>query len=119
MSRRWQTIKNHILGKRFDLSVVFTGNPLMKRLNTTYRGKSETTNVLSFPLSDNSGEVFINKVFAKKDAKRLSVEFDDYMDYLFIHCLLHLKGYKHSKEMELAERENMKKFKINIIWQET
>lgn len=96
MKRKWKKIKNEVLGKEYDLSIVFAGNALMKKLNKTYRKKPEAANVLSFPLSRKEGEIFINKKLAKQK---------DYIDYLFIHSLLHLKGFKHGKKMEKEEKK--------------
>lgn len=92
MRKKWQKIKNSVLGKGYDLSAVFASNDLMKKLNETYRKKKGATNVLSFSLSPTLGEIFINKKAVNPD-------------YLFIHSLLHLKGSKHGKRMEKEEKK--------------
>lgn len=105
MKAKWKKIKDCVLGKKFDLSVVFATNGLMKKLNEKYRKKTGAANILSFPLSKTAGEIFINKKF--KDKK--------YADYLFTHSLLHLKGFKHGKAMENEEAKLIKKFNINLF----
>ena len=95
----WLKLKNEILGEKYDLSVFFLGNAKMKELNFTYRKKDYPANVLSFPLSENEGEILINKTYRERD----------YADYLFIHSLLHLKGLKHGKKMNKKEAEIMQK----------
>ncbi len=100
MDARWQRIKNRILGKSFNLSVVFADDNLLRKLNRKYRGKDKSTAVLSFRLTEKDGEIFINKKFAKKRA---------YFDYLFIHSLLHLKGFRHGKKMEKEEEKLINK----------
>lgn len=92
MRRKWEKIKNKVLGKKFDLSVVLADRAMMKKLNETYRKKKGATDVLSFPLSKTMGEIFISKKAAQKD-------------YLFIHSLLHLKGLRHGKIMEKEEKK--------------
>lgn len=99
MDTRWQKIKNKVLGKSFNLSVVLTDDNLLKKLNRKYRGKNKSTSVLSFRLSKKDGEIFINKKFAKQKG---------YFDYLFIHSLLHLKGFRHGKKMEEEEKKLIK-----------
>lgn len=99
MDTRWQKIKNKVLGKSFNLSVVLTDDNLLRKLNRKYRGKNKSTSVLSFRLSKKDGEIFINKKFAKKKA---------FFDYLFIHSLLHLKGFRHGKKMEEEEKKLIK-----------
>ncbi len=92
MKKRWKKIKNQVLGKKFDLSVVFADRAMMKKLNETYRKKKGATDILSFSLSKTMGEIFINKKAVNPD-------------YLFIHSLLHLKGLKHGKKMEVEEKK--------------
>lgn len=114
-SRRWEDTKDKVLGKRFELSVVFADNVLMKKLNATYRKKARTTNVLSFSLSKKEGEIFINKTLARKEAKEIEMPTRKYLDFLFVHSLLHLKGYEHGKEMERKEQSVLSTMSKNII----
>lgn len=99
MSKKWQKLKDNILGKKFDLSVVFADDNLLKKLNRKYRKKNKTTSVLSFPLSKQQGEIFLNKRYKRKK----------YLNYLFIHSLLHLKGYRHGTKMEKEEKKILEK----------
>jgi len=101
MRKDWQEIKSKVLGKKYDLSVVSADSRLMGKLNRIYRKKTGTTSVLSFPLSKTEGEIFINNKSSKKEA-----------DYLFIHSLLHLKGYRHGEKMDTLEKRLIKKFNI-------
>jgi len=101
MKRRWEKIKNQVLGKEYDLSLVFADNVLMKELNKTYRKKGGSANVLSFPLSKTMGEIFINKKAARPD-------------YLFLHSLLHLRGFEHGRKMDDEEKKIIKNLKLKI-----
>jgi probable rRNA maturation factor len=96
-------IKDKVLGKEYELSLVFCADKLSKRLNKTYRKKDYPTNVLSFSISKNSGEIFINL----RRLKGFSV------GYLFIHGLFHLKGLDHGYTMERAEEKVRKAFRIS------
>ncbi len=93
-----QKIKEEVLGKKYGLSVVFAPNALMKKLNIRYRDKAKTATVLSFPLSKEEGEIFIN-AYQKKYSPL----------FLFIHALLHLKSFKHGAKMEEQETKLLKK----------
>ncbi len=103
----WQKIKENVLGKGYDLSVVLAGNALMKKLNIKYRKQNKSASVLSFPLSkkeaprlrSGQGEIFIN--LSQKKHSPL---------FLFIHALLHLKGLEHSVKMKEQEQELMKRY---------
>jgi len=105
---RFKNLKEKVLGKSYDLSLVFAGDALMKKLNREHRQKDKTSNVLSFVLEKDMGEVFFNINRAKKEAQKYKVKESDYLDYLFVHCLLHLKGYEHGEKMD-KEQEKFSK----------
>jgi probable rRNA maturation factor len=105
-------IKNEVLGKDFELSLVFIGKIRSKALNNEYRKKDKPTNILTFPLSKSEGEIFITPEIAKRDAKKFDMKENDFIIYLFIHGLLHLKGLKHGDKMEKEEEKLKKKYKI-------
>jgi len=56
----FEHMKDEVLGKNYDLSLVFIGDKLSRKLNKLSRKKDYPTNILSFPLSKNAGEIFIN-----------------------------------------------------------
>ena len=88
----WQRAKEKILGDEYELSVAIAGNGRMRSLNRQYRGKDKTADVLSFPYSKTEGEIFLN---AKENKSRMLL--------LYVHALLHLKGFKHGLKMEKEE----------------
>ena len=92
----WKKIKESVLGKKYDLSAVLAANGLMRKLNLRYRKADKPASVLSFPLSDNEGEIFINLIQKKHTPLRL-----------FIHAVLHLKSFKHGAKMKEQERKLM------------
>lgn len=98
-------IKDKILGKNYELSLVFTNPKLSRKLNRIYRGKDKPANVLAFPISKHLGEIFIDLKTAKKEAGNFGMNFKKFVSYLFIHALLHLKGMSHSSKMNKAENK--------------
>lgn len=98
-------IKNEVLGKSYELSLVFGGSALSKKLNKTYRGKDKPTNILSFPLSENSGEIFIDVKKARSEADDFGTNFTIHVGRLFIHGLFHLKGLDHGSTMDKEEEK--------------
>lgn len=105
-------IKDAVLGKHYDLSLVFCADHLSRRLNRTYRQKDKPTNILSFTISKNSGEIFINLPLSKKQSKKFDRRPDNFIAFLFIHGLFHLKGMDHGDTMERAEEKVRRKFRI-------
>ncbi len=105
-------IKDEILGKNYELSLVFCGNRKSKELNKKYRNKDYTPNVLSFPLDKKAGEIFINPHVAKKEAVKFNKSYPKFVGFLFIHGCLHLKGMEHGSTMDKAEIKFCKKFNL-------
>ncbi|HUC88437.1 MAG TPA: rRNA maturation RNase YbeY [Candidatus Paceibacterota bacterium] len=104
------SIKEAILGKQYDLSVGFIASKEQKKINKTLRNKDKTTNILSFSLSDRSGEITFDLRQVKRDAPRFKMPYSKFLKYLFIHGCLHLKGCEHSSTMEEEEKRFLKKF---------
>jgi probable rRNA maturation factor len=109
---QFKKIKQSVLGKEYELSLVLIGDKLSQKLNREYRKINKPTNILTFPLSKDSGEIFINLNLAKKQSARFERKYNGFIGFLFIHGLLHLKGYEHSSKMEGEEKKIRKKFNI-------
>ncbi len=103
-------IKEKILGKKYNLSIIFC-TPLESKLkNKTYRDKNYPTNILSFPLSEDEGEIYISLSTARRDAKNFEMSYLKFLHLLVIHGVLHLKGHEHSSTMEELEDLHLNKF---------
>lgn len=107
-----KAMKNAILGKSYDLSVAFVSSDKIKKFNLIYRNRNEPTDILSFPLSKKEGEIYICKAEARKEAKKFDREYDNFLRFLLIHGLVHLKGYDHGSTMENMEASFRKKFGV-------
>ena len=105
-------IKNAVLEKNYSLSLVFIGEKRSKKLNHDYRGKNKPTNILSFNIEKNIGEIFITPNLVKKEVKRFNRKYENLLTFLFIHGLLHLKGMDHGSTMDRAEEKLCKKFGV-------
>lgn len=108
----YKDMKEDVLGARYELSVVFVGRDRAQRLNKEHRGKSYIPNVLSFPIGKNTGEIYIAPEVAKREAKSFGMTVRGYIGYLFIHGLLHLKGYDHGATMDKAEERFISKYAL-------
>jgi len=103
-------LKNKILGEDFELSLVFVSPKESHKINFVYRQKDNPTNVLSFPLSKNSGEIFLDCKTSAKDAPNFDMTPTKFLLFLVIHAMLHLKGYEHGSTMERQEKKFLKIF---------
>ncbi|MES2224270.1 MAG: rRNA maturation RNase YbeY [Patescibacteria group bacterium] len=108
----FKKMKDAVLGKKYELSVVFIGPKEMQKINLSYRNKDYATDILSFPLSETSGEIFICKQKADQKSKEYDREKNNFLYFLFIHGLVHLKGFEHGSRMDIEEEKFRKKFGI-------
>jgi rRNA maturation RNase YbeY len=95
---------------RWDISLVFVGPARARALNEQLRNKDYIPNVLSYTLGDKSGEIIICLAEAKKQAPDFSMSERNFVLYLFIHGVLHVKGRVHGATMERSERKLLAKF---------
>ena len=105
-------IAKRILGPRYSLSFSFTTPAHIKKLNLIYRDKNQATDILSFPLSKNEGEIYICLSEARKEAKKFGRDHRNFLLFLFIHGCVHLKGYDHGSTMERIELKFRKQFGV-------
>jgi probable rRNA maturation factor len=103
-------VKEGILGKKYNLSIVYVGDVRMRSLNRIYRSKDYVTDILSFPLSDTDGEIYINPRLLTKKSKDFNMDIPTYTLFLAIHGCLHLKGYDHGEDMEKLEKKFYKSY---------
>jgi len=104
-------------------SVAFVSDRRMSDLNSLFRGKDSTTDVLSFPHEpdefdpdkNNLGDIVISAEQAQKQAAENELTLDIEIKQLILHGLLHLRGYDHETdngEMNTREMELRKELEI-------
>ena len=119
-----KTIKEVLINEDFSLdceiSISFVDNEEIRQLNRDYRGVDSETDVLSFPLDDESpegtymlGDIVISMEKTIEQAKDLGHSIEREVAYLVAHSSLHLLGYDHIDEgdktlMRIKEKEIMR-----------
>jgi len=94
---------------RAELSVALVGNREIQGLNSRYRAKDESTDVLSFTSGEILpgdalilGDVVISLEKAGKQARAARRTLEKEVEALLIHGILHLLGYDHERSSEEA-----------------
>jgi len=105
-------MKDEVLGKDYELSLVFVGDAAAKKLNMEHRGADYVPNVLAFELDRTSGEIFIDPIEAKRQAPDFNRTHFNFIAFLYVHALCHLKGMEHGSRMERTEETFRKRFGI-------
>ena len=104
-----------------EISLLFVDDENIRKINRRFLNRDYPANVLSFSMGEGEfgdinshilGDIVISVETALRDARETNSEFDDEMDFLMIHGILHLLGYNHedtgedeAKHMENKERE--------------
>lgn len=92
-----------------ELSLLFTDDEAIVRINSEWRGVAKPTNVLSFPGADlkpgdTPGQVLGDIVLAHetitREADLEGKAFEHHLTHLIVHGLLHNLGYDHGDDEE-------------------
>lgn len=106
-----------------NASVAFISDRRMKELNSFFRGKDSTTDVLSFPHEpdefdtdkNNLGDIVISAEQAARQAADNGLTLEVEIKQLILHGLLHLCGYDHETDNgEMNRRELELRDKLGI-----
>ncbi len=102
-----------------EVSVLFTSDSEIRRLNQAFRGKDKATDVLSFPApalprstrkpaqQTIAGDLAISIDTARRQAHQFGHPLEIELKILLLHGLLHLAGYDHETDAgEMAHRED-------------
>lgn len=103
-----------VLGRDFDLSVAYVTRATMRRINRERRGKDSATDILSFPLSKTAGEILICLPEVVTHAEVWGTTPTQYLPYLFIHGLVHLKGHDHGAIMDREEKKYCRALSVTM-----
>lgn len=95
-----------------ECSVLLAHDTRIRELNRTFRHIDQTTDVLSFPMTENPnnhlGDIAISIDRTRQQAVELEQTFATELRFLIMHGLLHLLGYDHETddgEMLAKQRE--------------
>jgi probable rRNA maturation factor len=115
------------VGLEGEVQVLLADDATLKRLNRTFRAKNKTTDVLSFPATEEAG--FFNEpdapamagdlAISLETAARQAAEFGhtlrDEVRVLLLHGVLHLAGFDHEVDSgEMAAREDELRHKLRL-----
>jgi len=95
------------------LAIVLTNDSTIRKLNRTWRGKDEPTNVLAFPTRQQAspqgplGDIVIAYETLVREAKAEGKSFSHHLAHLAVHGFLHLCGYDHETDRQAAAMERL------------
>jgi len=96
-----------------NINVVFVQSKYIQNLNKQYRGVDLVTDVLSFNISSDSGEIYICPAYVYESFK--GSDFEEEILRLIIHGTLHILGYNHKGSLNDSSKEEMFKLQEDLI----
>jgi probable rRNA maturation factor len=92
-----------------ELSVLFTDDAAIQKLNAAWRGKDAPTNVLSFPQPPGAllGDIVLAGETVRREAALAGKRFEEHIAHLILHGLFHLLGYDHEEDRQADEMEHL------------
>ncbi len=83
-----------------EVSITFCDNERIQQINKAFRGIDRATDVLSFPMEDDTllGDIVISIPKAQEQALEYGHSFERELFFLALHGFLHLLGYDHETE---------------------
>ncbi len=101
------------------VSLAFSDDAEVHRLNKTFRGKDKSTNVLSFPAGQDEwapqdgplslGDVILAYETVAKEAQEQGLDLQDHIYHLVIHGILHILGFDHEDDEEAEVMEGLER----------
>ncbi|AGY81695.1 MULTISPECIES: rRNA maturation RNase YbeY [Carnobacterium] len=111
-----------------EMSVTFVDDENIQKINKTYRGKDQPTDVISFAMEDevedelminfdnldepiprNIGDIIISVDKTATQAEEYGHSFDRELGFLALHGFLHLNGYDHMNPEDEKEMFGLQK----------
>ena len=94
-----------------DISFTFCDDKLLLAQNKKFLKHNTLTDIITFQYSSKklSGEIFISIPRIKENAKKFNVTFENELQRVMIHGILHLCGYKDktaAKKKEMRKKED-------------
>lgn len=120
------TLKYEKFDDDAEVSVTFTDNQKIRRMNKKFRNIDRATDVLSFPLFDDDGmdahvaeldcmlgDIVLSLEKAGEQAEEFGHSFEREVAFLSVHSVLHLLGYDH--ETSEADDADMRRRQSEIM----
>lgn len=103
IKERIEKLSKILFGPPYNISIVLVSNRKIIELNKKFLGRNYPTDVMSFKISKNYGEIVISVEKAEENSVIYNHTIEEEILYLIIHGFLHLKGYRDYKEEEFKK----------------
>ncbi len=93
--------------KSGQINIILCSDSYLLQMNREYLNHDYYTDIITFDYSEGdrtlSGDLFISVDRVKENASGFSIEFEDELDRVIVHGVLHLIGYNDKTDQEKSE----------------
>ncbi len=119
LTSRWLKFVAESETKRLgDISVIFCSDNYILDINIKYLGHDYFTDIITFDYCEGktlSGDLFISIDSVRENASFYGVDFDDELNRVIVHGLLHLIGYDDHTEEDIATMRAKENYYLGIL----
>ena len=100
-----------------DVSVIFCSDNYLLDVNIKYLGHDYYTDIITFDYCEGnvlSGDLFISIDSVRENASFYGVEFDEELNRVIVHGLLHLIGYDDHSDEDIATMRSKENYYLSL-----
>lgn len=118
LNNRWlKMVVGSEVKKMGDLSIIFCSDPYILDINLRYLQHDYFTDIITFDYCEGdtvSGDLFISIDSVRENALFYGASFEDELDRVMVHGVLHLLGYDDHTPEEQAVMRAKENYYVNI-----
>ena len=118
LNNRWLKMVVESEVKRLgDLSIIFCSDPYILDINLRYLQHDYVTDIITFDYCEGdriSGDLFISIDSVRENARIYGATFEDELDRVMVHGVLHLLGYDDHTDEQTAVMRGKENYYVNM-----
>lgn len=100
-----------------DISIIFCSDNYILDVNQKYLQHDYFTDIITFDYCEGdklSGDLFISIDSVRENAQEYGVEFEDELNRVMVHGILHLIGYDDHSEEDIAQMRKKENYYLSL-----
>ncbi len=100
-----------------DINIIFCSDPYILEVNLKYLRHDYFTDIITFDYCEGdrlSGDLFVSIDSVRENAAFYGTEFDDELNRVMVHGLLHLIGYDDHSDAETAQMRAKENYYLDL-----
>lgn len=118
LTSKWLTLVAESEIRRIgDIAVIFCSDDYILQINQQYLSHDYYTDIITFDYSEGdklSGDLFISIDTVKANAKEYGTDFNDELNRVIVHGVLHLIGYDDHNDKDIAVMRKKEDYYLSL-----